>query len=172
MLVSIISLYSLPASAINIIVDGKHGVANFTCCMESKSYPCKTLTLALECIKTSSENKPVSLIINEGQYTLVNNYSLTLFEGQAGMTIAGNCQEEDNCVKISCEKGAGLTFIKSDNIKLENLVLAGCGFPNNSTSLDLSGHKTFIIANSALYFLLCQTVSLSHITVRESNELV
>ena len=170
-----VALTSQLVAAVNIHVDEHHGVSNTTCCPsnpENSAGPCKTLTLALECVQKFSLQTPVSLIVNEGEYTLTNDSNLTVIKGRTGgFTISGNCSTTGPCVQIECEKGAGLSFIKSDEITLENLNFTGCGFPNNSTSKDFNfGNKYhFQEVTSALYFLLCRTVTISHITVQETE---
>ena len=157
-----------------INVDEQHGISNISCCpssSESATSPCKTLTLALECVQNISLTTPVSLIVSEGNYTLTNDSRLTVIkERTGGFAITGNCYTTEPCVEIECEKGAGLSFIKSDGIKLENFVITGCGFPNNSTSKDFSSDDPcFQEVTSTLYFLLCHTVTISHVTVQETE---
>ena len=131
-LIFAVALISQLVTAVDIHVDEHHGVSNTTCCpssSESSASPCKTLPLALECVLNISLTTPVSLIVNEGDYTLTNDSSLTVIEGRTGgFTISGNCSTTGPCVQIECEKGAGLSFIKSDEITLENLNFTGCGF--------------------------------------------
>ena len=161
-------------AAIDIHVDKEHGTSNTTCCPSSSgssSTPCESLTLALECVVSISLTTPVSLIVSEGEYTLTNDSRLTVIEDRTGgFTITGNCYTSAPCVNITCDNGAGLSFIKSNDIKLENLVFASCGFPNNSTSKDFSyDYPQFQEVSSTLYFLLCRTVTISNVTVQETE---
>ena len=154
-----------------VYVDSLHGVSNTTCC-QPDIVPCQTLALALECVLEIAPSTAVSVIANEGVYNLTHNASLTVFrERIGGIRIAGNCSS-NACVEIVCEENAGLTFIESYNVVLENLVFFGCGFPNNSTSKDFSYHKSdpdFLEIKSALYFLLCRNVTLSEVTVEHTD---
>ena len=78
----------------------------------------------------------------------------------------------ESCVMIDCDKNAGLTFIKSNTITLQNLVFTGCGVPNNSTSMDYSLAPfsiAFFQVKSTLYFFLCHTVTLANITIQHSD---
>ena len=173
----LLAVYLIPqlVAAIDIHVDVHRGISNTTCCPsnpESSASPCKTLSLALECVLNLSLTTSVSLIVNEGEYTLTNDSNLTVIEGRTGgFTITGNCSTTAECrVEIICENGAGLSFIKSDVITLKNLVFSGCGFPNNSTSKNLSSAEPdFLQVTSALYFFLCQTVTISHLTVQKTE---
>ena len=127
---------------IDIRVDEERGISNSSCCSSSSVSPCRSLALALECVQNISLATPVSLIVNEGDYILTNDATLTVIEQRTGgFSITGNCLTTDPCVVIECEKGAGLSFFKSSAIKLENVLLTGCGFPNNSTSKDFSQAK-------------------------------
>ena len=170
LLLTVVVFFKLVA-ATDIHVDGRNGISNTSCCSGIPESPCKTLTLALECVQNISPTTPVSLIVSEGPYTLTNDSRLTVIEGRTGgFAITGNCSTTEPCVEIDCEKGAGLSFIKSDGIKLENLVFTSCGFPNNSTSKDFSSNESqFQEVTSTLYFLLCRTVTISHVTVQETE---
>ena len=164
-------LISQLVAAIDIHVDKEHGTLNTSCCPSSSggpAIPCESLTLALECVVSISLTTPVSLIVSEGEYTLTNE---TVIEDRTGgFTITGNCYTSAPCVNITCDNGAGLSFIKSNDIKLENLVFASCGFPNNSTSKDFSyDYPQFQEVTSTLYFLLCRTVTISQVTVQETE---
>ena len=172
----LLAVYLIPqlVAAVDIHIDECRGISNTTCCpsnSDNTASPCKTLPLALECVQKVSLQTPVSLIVNEGEYNLTNDSNLTVIEGRTGgFTISGNCSTTGPCVQIECEKGAGLSFIKSDEITLKNLMFSGCGFPNNSTSKNLSSAEpAFLQVTSALYFLLCRTVTISHVTVNETK---
>jgi hypothetical protein len=171
LILAVVLISQLVAGTV-INVDKQHGISNISCCpssSESAATPCKTLTLALECVQNISLTTPVSLIVSEGEYTLTNDSRLTVIEERTGgFAITGNCSTAGPCVEIDCETGAGLSFIKSDGIKLENFVITGCGFPNNSTSKDFSSDY-FQEVTSTLYFLLCRTVTISHVTVQETE---
>ena len=176
--VLLLAVYIIPqlVFAADIHVDGHHGISNTSCCpsnSRNSTRPCKTLSLGLECVQNISLTTPVSLIVNEGEYTLTNESRLTVIEQRTGgFTITGNCSTTAVCaVEINCEKGAGLSFIKSDEITFKNLVFSGCGFPNNSTSKSnfSSAESNFQIVTSALYFLLCRTVTISHVTVQDTK---
>ncbi|CAI8029959.1 hypothetical protein GBAR_LOCUS17001, partial [Geodia barretti] len=85
-----------------INVDEQHGISNISCCpssSESATSPCKTLTLALECVQNISLTTPVSLIVSEGNYTLTNDSRLTVIkERTGGFAITGNCSTAGPCV--------------------------------------------------------------------------
>ena len=167
-------LISRTVAAINVYLDETHGIGNVSCCPSSSggpAIPCESLTLALECVVNIPLTTPVSLIVSEGEYILTNDSRLTVIEDRTGgFTITGNCYTSAHCVNITCDNGAGLSFIKSNDIKLENLVFTSCGFPNNSTSKDFSyDYPQFQEVTSTLYFLLCQTVTISHVTVKETE---
>ena len=166
---------SKPVLAAEIYVDSD-GVSNTTCCPNSSSEgpttPCKTLTLALQCVHVLPLMTNVTVIVNEGNYTLTNESNLTLIEGRSGgFSMVGNCSDRAVCVKIDCETSAGLSFIRSDFITLQNLSFFGCSRPNNSTSQNflIGVWSKFQQVNSALYFLLCRSVTLAHVTVQETH---
>ena len=161
-----------------LVVDAVRGISNTNCCLSNgegsfTATPCQNLTLGLECAHALPLTIPVAIIVNEGTYVLSKDSTLTvILQRTGGFNISGNCSSSnESCVSIICEQNAGLTFIKSDTITLQNLVFSGCGYPNNSTSRDFSFGPTphFLLVQSALYFLLCRTVTLSHITVQHSD---
>ena len=168
----VISVQAQTPPPANVYVDGVHGVSNSTCCPGEPTTPCKNLTIALACVQVIPLSMPVSITVNKGAYVLMSDSNLTVISQRTGgFVISGNCSLEVDCVKIICEQDAGLTFIKSDSITLENLTFTGCGHPNNSTSRDFSyGPKPhFLQVKSALYFLLCRTVTLSQVTVQHTD---
>ena len=177
-LIALIAATSQPAGSTEIYVDSNRGISNTTCCptdnSENHTVPCKTLTLGLECVHYVSLATPVTLVVSEGAYVLTNDSSLTVVEGRSGgFAITGNCSVGNGtCVKIHCERGAGFTFVRSEEIYLEKLSFSGCGFPNNSTSKDFSllgSEAHFQKVKSTLYFLLCRNITLSEITVKDTD---
>ena len=161
--------FSEAQNASSVYVDGAHGVLNSTCCSGGSNVPCKDLTLALECVYSLPPTDSVSVLISNGTYGLIHNRSLTVFEQRSGgISFIGNTSCE-GCVSIWCEENnAGLSFIESDNILIENLKFIACGFPNNSTSKDFSYNSSdphFLEVNTAMYFLMCSHVNLTRVVV-------
>ena len=159
-------------TASSVHVDSVRGVLDSTCCSGGPNIPCKTLTLALECVYLLPPIDSATVMINDGVYGLIHNRTLTVFyQRSGGISLIGNASCE-GCVNVWCDENAGLSFIESDNIVIENLVFTGCGFPNNSTSKDFSTNSSdphFLEVNSALYFLMCTHVTLSHVVVQYTD---
>ena len=94
LILAVVLISQLVAGTV-INVDKQHGISNISCCPSSSgsaASPCKTITLALECVQNISLTTPVSLIVSEGEYTLTNDSRLTVIEERTGgFAITGNC---------------------------------------------------------------------------------
>ena len=67
-----------------------------------------------------------------------------------------------------CHAGAGLLFLSSSNIFISNVTYVRCGANQTSTSKNLITNKFFHFS-VALYFLLCDDVSFSFVTITNSS---
>ena len=130
-----------------------------SCWQGGPGLPCKTLSLALR-----GANDSTQLILAEGEYEVVKN---EVFQQIYGIAIVG----ETESVRVNCSAGAGLTFINSSEITIENIQFLGCGALHNSTSRNFNDTSSFSFLKfrAGLYFLFCRDVSLSHVTVSHSN---
>ena len=156
----------------NFRVDGNHGIDNDTCC--NSGSPCASIELAFHCVhQQPSDSTLVIVSIMEGNYSLTKNTSLTTFvDWMQGITIEGVVLNNSNesGVEITCEPGAGLTFVNSNNIAVRDITLCECGKVHNSTSRDFSSiEKQFLPISTAVYFLLCRNVTISSTIVGNTD---
>ena len=156
-----------------IIHVGKDGVNNDTCC--TSRTPCFSLEFAFLCIRQFPDNADITVLISSGSYILPANRSLTTFDSwSTGIAIEGVLlnNSNDTEVTITCEAGAGLSFVNSTNITLRNLNITGCGQLQNSTSRDFfifEQSAEFLKISTGVYFLLCRDVTIISTTISKTN---
>lgn len=94
---------------------------------------------------------------SEGNFWHRTNISI-VGEGSAGAVV------------IKCHTGAGLGFFNSSRIKIENVTFCSCAKQQNSTTPDniKKTSVSFINISVALYFLKCQDVQISYVTIKNS----
>ena len=169
----ILMVLALPETNGDTIYVNKGGVNNNTCC--SSNTPCISLELAFRCVHLLPHITDVTVLISSGSYVLPANRSLTTFDGWSeGIAIEGVLlnNSNDSGVIITCETGAGLSFVNSANITLRNLNITGCGQLQNSTSRNFFIFKQsaeFLKISTGVYFLLCRDVTIISTTISKTN---
>ena len=147
-----------------IIYVATNGTHNDDCGMESS--PCKNLTYAIHHINNRSS---VAVYIKQGQYELLASPETTFNNSGKDITIK---KDGEGVVEIVCrEPGAGLTFIKSEDITISGLIFNGCGVEHSSTSYDFNNHSediNFLTSKVALYFEGCSSIALDYVTIKNS----
>lgn len=163
-------LTNVEAISYTVTVSSSHGVGNTTCCQNS-SLPCNNLELALYCVHEQVPSTTLlTMLISGGDYVLTNQSLSTFVNWPLGITIKGAVPlNNESQVIITCEAGAGLTFIRANNVSLQNIQLSRCGKIQNSTSREFTAVDKFLDISVAVYFLLCKDVSIISTTVSESN---
>lgn len=167
---TILFLTNVEAISYTVTVSSSHGVNNTTCCQNS-NLPCVSLELALSCVnKQVPSTTFLTMLIYGGDYVLTNQSLSTFVDWQLGIAIKdAEPLNNESRVVITCEAGAGLTFIRANNVSLQNIQLSRCGKIQNSTSIDFTAVDKFLNVSVAMYFLLCKDVSIISTTVSESN---
>ena len=142
------------------------------------SVPCKTLDYAFRQFGHLSD---VKFLLNAPNHT----YPLSLtpnFTNANNIGIFGNSSLLPTLPIVECisshETGTGLTFINSDNIKLESVHFLNCSASQKSTSKDFSdAHQTtpqssidMLIVKAGLYFYNCTNVSMYQVSVRNGSQ--
>ena len=167
----VLMVLALPETNGDTIYVNKGGVNNTTCC--SSETPCISLELAFRCVHLLPRITDVTVLISSGSYVLPANRSLTTFDGwSTGIAIEGVLLNNSNNsgVIITCETGAGLSFVSSTNITLRDLYITGCGQLQNSTSRDFfSLVREFLNISTGVYFLLCRDVTIISTTISNSD---
>ena len=127
-----------------------------------QSLPCRSLNYALEGVVNSTR-----VVIAAGEYRLAPVENSTVFRGIHQLAFVG----DGDLAEVNCEADAGLTFIESSGITVENIRFFGCGVLHNSTSRNFSdsGSFSFLEFRVGLYFLFCRDVNFSHVSVSNSN---
>ena len=144
-------------NAEKFIYVSKNGSLIESCWDGGQAMPCATLDLAFDGAKRQNST---TVVIENGNFSL--NHSHT-FQDLHGLKIVG-----DPSAMTYCHAGAGLAFISSSNISISNVTYVRCGANQTSTSKNFVNNE-FIQFNVALYFLLCETVSLSNVNITNSS---
>ena len=145
-----------------ISVDPSSGRDDSRCLDPLSGIRCETLSYALRYANHStlyllSAAREQSLVASEPN-TLANLRDITIASNGTSST-------------VRCARNAGLSFENVSSLAIENVVFFGCGTSHNSTSRNLSDTEspyTLLKFTVALYFQLCDSVSLRHVTVTNS----
>lgn len=134
------------------------GTNNATCW--NGNVPCDNLNLALQGIILNS----TVIYIYDGCYNL-HNATENIVHKKSDIAIIGLGES----VIIECENKAGLSFVRSRNITLQNLTLHGCGSVQSSTSRNVHHpNLTYINFTVAIYMLKCSNVSVDSVAILHS----
>ena len=124
---------------------------------------CARLSNALE---TAQQYNSVTIQLTDKTYSLSAGESVTSFDGMSTFELVG----VDTI--INCDATTGLTFYNSSNITFKNVSLFGCGALHNSSSIDFGessyGVMKYLQFFAGLYFLLCENIELSHVSISHS----
>ena len=142
-----------------ISVDPSSGRDDSRCLDPLSGFRCATLSYALRYANHST----LYLLSAAGNHSLVAGEPNTL-ANLRNITIASNGTSST----VRCARNAGLSFENVSSLAIANVVFFGCGTSHNSTSRNLSDTGTLLKFTVALYFQLCETVSLRHVTVTNS----
>ena len=152
-------------NTIHVSCSGYNGSDTPECWEGGASLPCQTLNYALRGVVHST------LVVLSGVKCELNlEGNSTSFQGIDDLGIVGDDGEMDS-VLINCSEGAGLAFINSSRITLKNVEFSGCGALHTITSRNFSDTSTFTFLESqiGLYFLFCQDINFSRVTVSHSS---
>ena len=121
-----------------IYVDSSQTGVNDSSCWEGGySTPCLSLNLALK--GAQHYNHSITILLQPGQHQL-HSGSETQLRNMSQLAIVGNGSEGEPVV-ITCQPLAGLAFLWSTNITMNNLSLIGCGkLQNNKCHPNSSGN--------------------------------
>ena len=124
-----------------------------------ESRPCQTLNYALDGVLDSTR-----IVLAAEEHQLENS---TVIRGIHQLAFVG----DGELAEVNCEGDAGLTFIESSGIAVENVRFSGCGVLHNSTSRNFSDSRgfSFLEFKVGLYFIFCRDINFTHVTVTNSN---
>jgi predicted outer membrane repeat protein len=135
-------------------------------CGSTTSSPCSGLEYVLE---NRVESSTQVVIASGGNYAL--NESVTLNNKSSVAIISSdNVSSGEERVTVTCTQGAGLSFVNCFDVQLYGLILLQCSALQESTSRNFSSSGfSFMKFPVALYFLSCQNISLTCVTISESS---
>lgn len=148
---------SLRADLKIIVVSRVNGTDNSTCWNET-TVPCQTLNYAL---KHMSNSTFVRLRSEEYSYNLTEHFNFT------GLREIGLIGDEE-AVSVDCFQNGSLSFVGSENITLERILLRGCGGLHNSTTGDAFKKYARIPFLSAVYLSDCKDVIVNNFSIVQS----
>ena len=129
--------------------------------------PCLTVSFALS---NRVLNSTQVVLLSSGNYTLSGPITLTNYIHIGLTASSGDGLIDDGVVTVTCESGAGLSFVNCTNVALHNVELFNCGALQNSTSRNFSDPDfSFMQFPVALYFLFCQEIDLTSVRVTSSR---
>ena len=144
-----------------IYVSASRGVSNESCWEEGESLPCDSLSLAL--VGAQRVSNSVAVVIEPGDNVLsAVSLSTLMLESVSDFGIIGM----DGNIRVNCEPGAGLIFTGSKAITIENVTFNECGI--NFSDVNSIG-TDMLPLRSAVYFILCEDVSISFTQIINSN---
>ena len=165
--VSLLTLLSCAAAWEHVIyVDPLEG-NNTQECIDG-SVPCRNLSFAFEPEYRRSSTQYVLL---PGTHYLDNSTYGSPFTDLDGLAIVGNGSNSSDTVIECIAPNSGLAFVGVSNVYLERITFNTCAGLRNSTSRDF-GSENFAMQKSqaALYFYLCNNVSMSMVDVTNSPD--
>ena len=147
-----------------IYVSASRGVSSDSCWEEGESLPCDSLSLAIMGAQRVSNS--VAVVIEPGDNVLsAVSLSDLMLDSVSDFGIIGT-DGASGSVRVNCEPGAGLIFTGSRAIAIENVTFNECGI-NFS---DVNIFRTDVLPlRSAIYFILCEDVSISFTQILNSK---
>ena len=134
-------------------------------CIEG-SVPCRNLSFAFQ---PEYQRSSTQYVLLPGTHYLDNSTYGSPFTDLDDLAIVGNGSDSSDTV-IECNApNSGLAFVGISNVYLERITFTTCAGLRNTTSRDF-GSENFAMQKSqaALYFYLCNNVSMSMVDVTNS----
>ena len=147
-----------------IYVSNSNGSSLPSCWTGGMKNPCQDLDLALQGAQSLNGSVRI-VIIQQGQYNISGSNT---FKNRSGIALEAQL-EPPGTVNISCGPGAGLAFRNVSEIKLQDVAFFGCGAEQVSTSVNFTANSSALTFQAALYFLLCESITISGVSVSNSN---
>ena len=134
--------------------------------------PCSNIDLGVEGLwyQSGHGSGATTLIISAGTYHLSASTPSQFSDvDQITMLAEPSCVTGDACVIIDCEHGAGLSFIKANNLFIKGITFQGCGTLQTSSSTNFtSDPPSYLRFYVGLFFLYCSDVTLHNVTVAKT----
>ncbi len=135
-------------------------------CLNSLS-DCASLDYVLEGVHQNSFDN-ITIYLANSTYLFEASDEVTTFKDMNRFELIGY----EGMASIRCTGMTGLSFINSSNIYFENINILDCGSLHNSSSSDSDAttefNTSYIPILVGVYFLLCNNISLSNVTVAYS----
>ena len=157
-----------------IYINSSSPLASNTTPCGNVTAPCYTFDLGLDVAQEKlKESHQISITLKVSQGEQYEHTSMTngVFEEVNGLSIIGEVSNNrDILTTVSCLGEVGFSFTNISNITIYGIKFEGCGQLQNSTSYTSSNDDyVFLTFYVGLYFLYCQNVKLTAISVNNSS---
>lgn len=134
---------------------------NYTSLERSSNDPCETI----DYVFSSNHHNGTKVVLESGIYNLTKNAS---FEGIMDFGISGN-ESMDN-VEIVCFPDVGLTFLRSRNIRIQNVTIKGCGTLHHSSigKAFAKYHKNHTLFYTGVFIAYCKNIIIQSCQISDS----
>ena len=158
--------YSVAPERIRNIFVSPSGSDGKTCGNESQ--PCQSVDFAISLARERGANS-TQITAAKGNYTLAQSYSFTNVEN-FGLVGQGSTPDD---VQITCKTNVSLSFILSDNIFFEGIMLQKCGGWHRSAVGAKKPYRGLNGVNfkTALDFRYCRNIRLDRVEISSSSGL-
>ena len=131
------------------------------------SVPCMNLSFAFQ---PEYRRDSTRYVLLSGTHYLDNSTYSSPFTNLADFAIVGNGNNSLDTVIVCNAPNSSLAFVEVSNVYLERVTFSHCAGLRNSTSRDFtSADYTVQKTQAALYFYLCNRVSMNLVTVTNSH---
>ena len=162
------------ANEVIIYINSSSPLASNTTSCGIVSAPCYTFDLGLNVAQEKlmeTHQISITLIVSQGEQYEHTSMTNGVFEEVNGLSIIGDVSNDGDILTIvSCQGKVGFSFTNVSNITIYGIKFEGCGQLQNSTSYTSSNEDNgFLTFYVGLYFLYCQNVKLTAISVNNSS---
>ena len=160
------SMVEGPRYVVTVDPDNETATDNKTCLpnlVGGANVPCKSLEYAFQHVQFHNlSSVAFHLVSPSSNYSLQN---VTTFKHLTEISIIGNSSTNLSVV-IECGPNAGLSFLNTSNITIDNIRFLHCGAQQSSTSRDFTMPKMqMVLINVVLYFYNCTDVIMHRVEV-------
>ena len=164
----------ISSAEVIIYINSSSPLASNTTSCGTVNAPCYTFDLGLDIAQErlmETHQLSITLMISQGEQYKHTSMTNGVFEEVNGLSIIGEVDNNGNILTtISCQGKVGFSFTNVSNITIYGINFEGCGQLQNSTSYTISNEDNgFLTFYVGLYFLYCQNVKLSAISVNNSS---
>ena len=170
----LIIILTVSADEVIIYINSSSPLASNTTSCGTVYAPCYIFDLGLDVAQEKlmeTHQLSITLMISQGEQYKHTSMTNGLFNEVNGLSIIGEVDNDGAILTIvSCEGKSGFSFTHVSNITIFGMEFEGCGQLQTSTSYNFNNdNKGFLTFYVGLYFLYCQNINLTAISVFNSS---